>query len=279
MTLRTIRVHLRHAATLAIGVAITASAACAGTGTRVPTDVGQADRYLHDKGTEALAGKKWLRAREYFRQLYDGYPQSAYRPDAKLGLGDAYLGEGSAEALVLAQNEFSEFLTFYPSSRRADYAQYRLGMTHFKQMLNSERDQTQTREAVAELEAFVARYPKSALASEVKSKLRAARDRLSESEYRVGVFYHRVRWYPGSIERLKSVLEDDPEFTSRDGVHYYLGESLVRLDRKAEALPHFDRIVQEFLKSEYLERAKKRVAELKAELAMPAAADPKKAPG
>jgi TolA-binding protein len=67
---------------------------------------GQADKYLFDNGTQALAGKKWLRAREFFRQIVDNYPQSAYRPDAKLGLGDTYIGEGTLESLVLAINEF-----------------------------------------------------------------------------------------------------------------------------------------------------------------------------
>ena len=54
-------------------------------------------------------------------------PQSPYRPDAKLGIGDTYLGEGTREALVLAINEFREFLSFYPTNPRADYAQYKLG--------------------------------------------------------------------------------------------------------------------------------------------------------
>ena len=44
---------------------------------------------------EALNEKHWLTAREYFRQLVDSYPQSPYRADAKLGLGDTYLGEGT----------------------------------------------------------------------------------------------------------------------------------------------------------------------------------------
>ena len=42
-----------------------------------------------------LNKKHWLTSREYFRQLMDSYPQSQYRADAKLGLGDTYLGEGS----------------------------------------------------------------------------------------------------------------------------------------------------------------------------------------
>ena len=141
----------------------------------------------------------------------DNYPQSPLRPDAKLALGDTYLGENSVESLILPGNEFREFLTFYPTHPRADYAQYKLGLGHFAQMLGPQRDQTQTREAVAEFEAFLDRFPNSALAPEVKGKLREAQDRLSDSEYQVGLFY-RSRWYPGAIDRFKSVLKRDPQY-------------------------------------------------------------------
>ena len=52
-----------------------------------------------------------MNARKYFRQVVDNYPQSPLRPDAKLGVGDSYLGEDTAESLVLAANEFREFLS------------------------------------------------------------------------------------------------------------------------------------------------------------------------
>ena len=68
---------------------------------RPPPGTGQPDKFLYEKGTEALQDKKWLRAREYFRQLVDNYPQSPLRPDAKLALGDTYLGENTTESLVL----------------------------------------------------------------------------------------------------------------------------------------------------------------------------------
>ena len=132
---------------------------CAKNKSVVPTGMLEADKFLFERGNELIGKKKWFQAREYFRQLVDNYPQSNYRPDAKLGLGDTYLGENSAESLVLAQNEFREFLTFYPTHPRADYAQFKLGMCHFEQMLAADRDQTETKEAVAELTAFVRAVP------------------------------------------------------------------------------------------------------------------------
>lgn len=230
----------------------------------VPPGTTQPDQFLFDKGTAALNDKKWLTAREFFKQVVETYTQSPYRPDAKLGIGDTYLGEDGADAIVLAINEFQEFLSFYPTNPRADYAQYKLALAHFRQMRAPERDQTETREAVKEFERFDERYPNSSLMPEVKARLREARDRLSRSDYNVGFYYFRQRWYPGAIDRFKALLKDDAEYTSRDAVYFYLAESLINTKRPAEALPYFERLLGEFEQSEFLEGARKRVAELKA---------------
>jgi len=238
-------------------------ASCSTGVRKVPTGIAQPDKFLFDQGTAALNDKKWLNAREYFRELVDSYPQSQYRADAKLGIGDSYLGDGTTESKILAINEFREFLTFFPTHQRADYAQYKLAMAHFYQMLNAQRDQTETREAIKEFEAFIERYPNSPLMGEVRTRLREAKDRLDTADYEVAVFYYRNRWYPGAVERLKALLARDPEYTNRDGAYYYLGEALIRMQRPAEALPYFERLVKEFERSEYLGDAQKRIAELK----------------
>jgi len=248
--------------------AVAALASCASqTRNAVPTGTTEPDKFLFDKGTAALNSKKWLTAREYFKQVTETYTQSAYRPDAKLGIGDTYLGEGTAEALVLAINEFREFLSFYPTHGRADYAQYKLGMAHFRQMRHPQRDQTETREAVKEFEAFVARYPNSSLMPEGKAKLREARDRLSDADYYVGYFYYRQKWYLGAMDRFKAVLKDDPGYTRRDAVYYYLADSYVKTKQEAAALPLLEKLVEEFEQSEYLAEAQKRITELKAQVA------------
>jgi outer membrane protein assembly factor BamD len=243
------------------------AAGCASSGTKVPSGTLEPDKFLFERGTTALNDRKWFTAREFFQTLNDTYPQSQHRADAKLGIGDAHLGEGSAEGYVLAQNEYREFLAFYPTHKRADYAHYKLAMTHFYQMHGPERDQTETRETIKELTAFLERFPRSALVPEAQEKLREAKDRLSQSEYRVGFFYFRNKWYPGAIERFASVLKSDPQFTNRDAVYYHLGECLMRIERPAEALPYYDKLLAEFEKSEYLEKARLRVDEIKASLA------------
>jgi outer membrane protein assembly factor BamD len=245
-----------------VAIALAASA-CGARQQTPPAGAAQPDRFLFERATQALKEREWLNARTYFQQIVDGYPQSPFRPDAKLGMGDAYLGENTPESLVSAANEFREFLQFYPTNPRADYAQYKIAMSHFQQMRAADRDQSETRAALAEFEVFFQKFPNSSLMPEVKERWRMARDRMSEHSYRVGLLYFRIRWDPGAISRFQEVLKDDPAFGGRDAVYFYLAESLARSDKKAEAIPYLERLLAEYDRSEYLDEAKERLQELK----------------
>ena len=248
---------------LVMALALLVSACGGARQETVPANTAQPDKFLFDRGQTALKEEEWANARTYFQQIVDGYPQSPFRPEAKLGLGDSYLGENTAESLVSAANEFREFLSFYPTSPRADYAQYRLAMTHFVQMRAADRDQTETKAALAEFDVFFQKFPNSPLMPEVKMNWRIARDRLSESSYRVGLTYYRLRWDTGAIDRFREVLKEDPGYTGRDAVYFYLAQSLARSDKTAEAIPYLERLLAEFDMSEFLEEAKELLQKLK----------------
>jgi outer membrane protein assembly factor BamD len=227
---------------------------------------GEADQILLERGNAALKERKWATAREYFAELLESYPQSPLRAEAKLGVGDTYLGENNSAAYVYAQNEYREFLAFYPTSPRADYAQMQLGMVHFNQMLNPQRDQTETKEAIKEFQTFVDRYPNSPLLPQVRQRLREAKDRLSDWDMQVGNFYLSIRAWSSAEQRYRHVLEQDPEYTRRDSLYFHLAETLEKSEKKAEALPYYERLVKEYEQSEYLEEAKRRIELLKGEL-------------
>jgi tetratricopeptide (TPR) repeat protein len=92
----------------------------------------------------------------------------------------------------------------------------------------------------------------------------------------VGLFYYRVKWYPGAIDRYKALLNTDPGYTRRDAVYFYLGECLMMMGRPAEALVYYDRLTKEFVESEHLEDAKKQMVAIEAAKTAPPAAAPKK---
>ena len=230
----------------------------------LPSGDVEADRLLFERGATALEERNWRRAREYFVQIRDNYPQSQYRAEARLSIGDTYEGEGTLEAYVQALDEYQDFLSLYPTHHRAAYAQYKLGLVHFHQMRRAERDQTETTSAVQEFETFITLYPEHELMPQVRQRLRDARDRLSEHDFVVGHFYYRIKNHLGAISRFRQILNDDPAYTRRDEVYFYLGESLARSNQMVEAIPYFARLVDEFEASEYAEQARMRIAELEA---------------
>jgi len=258
---------IRRGSALCLVLVMTAALGACVSPVRMPSpSEREPDRYLFERGTEMLKRHRWLDAREYFQRLVDQYPQSVYRQDARLGVGDSYIGEGGYDTLILASEKFREFLRFFPLNEKADYAQYRLGYSEYKQMLAPERDQTYTVNALKELTIFAQRYPNSQYLPEVLKLQREARDRLSDSELAVAIHYFRVRWYPGTITRLQSLLKLDPTFTRRDAAYYYLAEAFYKAGRPKEALPYFDKLIEEFKASDYLERANTRSVELKRSL-------------
>ena len=154
---------MKYGWTLVVVVALVgANLACAKKPSALPPGTAEADKFLFERGDAAVKDEKWADAREYFRNIVDNYPQSPFRPDAKLALGDTYLSQGGTENLLLAANEFREFQTFYPTHPRADYAQLQLAKSYTRQMLAAERDQSATRDAIKEIEVFLQRYPNSA---------------------------------------------------------------------------------------------------------------------
>jgi outer membrane protein assembly factor BamD len=267
---------LRHVilAGLAASIALALSSCTTGRSSAKLPAVGEqeADRYLFDKGTEALQRHRWLDAREYFKRIVDTYPGSRYRQDAKLGVGDSLLGEKRIDTDILAASEFREFLRFFPLAPRADYAQYRLGLAVVRQTLSPERDQTATQEALRELNQFIEKFPSSQYMPDVLKLQREMRDKLSRSELLVGRHYFRTHWYPGAVARLEALLKNDPDYLGRDAAYFYLAESYYRLDKKSEALPYYERLVTEFKVSEFLKDARKRLAELEKTPVTPAAA-------
>src|SRR5687767_6430676 len=135
-------------------------------------------------------------------------------------------------------------------------------------MLALDGDLSATRDVITELMVFLGRYPTTALLPVARKLMREAKDRWSEASYRVELHDYRVKWWPGAVDRFREILQLDPEYTRRDAVYFHLAEILVRTDKKAEALPYYERLLSEFEQSEYLEDTRRRVAELKPPSAM-----------
>src|ERR1700748_2101280 len=76
----------------------------------------QPDKELFDKAMKALQKGKFDVARLDLQTLLNTYPETEYAMRAKLAVGDTWYKEGGSAALTQAEQEYKDFITFFPNT-------------------------------------------------------------------------------------------------------------------------------------------------------------------
>jgi outer membrane protein assembly factor BamD len=224
----------------------------------IATLASNSDQVIWEAGHKAYEKKQWENARQHFRRIIDGFPNSQFGPQARLALADSYFLEGGTANYVLSAGSYREFLTFYPSHPRSDYAQYQVGESFYKQRNGPDRDQTATTQALEEYERVLQYYPNSQQVKPAQARVTELRQNLARAEFLAGYFYQRTRQAPrAAIARYEGILRDYPEYKQMDEVLFRLAQALADSGRLGEALPHLDRMLKEYPGSEFAADARK----------------------
>lgn len=250
-------------------------AACASTQPDIATLTSNSDQAIWDAGQKAMERKDWESARQHFRRIIDGFPNSPHGAAARLAVAETYVREGGSTNDLLAVGAYREFLTLYPSHPKSDLAQFEIGEAYFRRRNGPDRDQTDTREAVTEYQRLLDLYPESTYGEKARERITEARQSLARAEFLAGYFYQRTREACRSaILRYEIVLKEYPDYKGLDEVLYRLGECLRGTGRGPEALPHLSRLVQEFPQSQWAAPARALLALPPPPVAAPSPAPP-----
>ncbi len=237
-----------------------------GTGCRKPQteiapDLANSDENLFKAG-EQFVKKDPEKARTYFRLVIDSFPKSFYAQRAKLAIADSYYDKGDEGSLIIAASEYREFITLFPLSPSASYAQYQIAMAHFRKALSPGRDQTKTNLALAEFKKVVTNFPRSEQVADSREKIKECEERLAAHNLTIGIHYYKVYALKASTTRLTEILTEYPNFSKMDKVYYYLGDSYFRWNRPEEAAPFLRKLITDYPESKYTKRATKRLKEI-----------------
>jgi outer membrane protein assembly factor BamD len=247
-----------------IGVGLALLLAGCGAGT-VDLEIlsSPSDEVVFEAAKEAREKGAYEAARQYFRRVIDGFPQSRYQPEARIGLADTYMAQGGPGNMILAVSAYREFLTLYPSAPQAAYAQYQAAEAYFRQMNSPDRDQTPTIQALEEFQRLLDRYPDSQYVEQARDRVQECRQTLARSEFPVGYFYQRTRKaWRAAIGRYQRILREYPDYEHLDEVIFRLGEALAASARFAEARPVLHRLKEEFPDSQWVSEANELLAEM-----------------
>ncbi len=190
-----------------------------------PVDAGLPDKVLYDKALDATKRGHFDVARLDLQTLLNTYPDSQYQMKAKLAIADSWYKEGGTAALTQAEQEYKDFITFFPNAPEAAEAQMRVGDIYFRQMDKPDRDYAKAVHAEEEYRLMLQQFPESTLVPQAKQRLREVQEVMATRETAVAAFYGTHNNWPATIARYQTVVDTYPQFSHMDDVLIGLGDA------------------------------------------------------
>ncbi len=185
------------------------------------------DKQLYDKAVAQAKSGHFDIARLDLQTLLNTYPDSQYQMRAKLAVADSWYQEGGTAALAQAEQEYSDFITFFPNVPEAAEAQMRIGDIYFKQMDVPDRDYTKGTHAEEAYRTMLKQYPDAPkeITAQAKQKLREVQEVMATREAELGAFYASHNNWPASIARYQTVVDTYPQYSHMDDTLIGIGDA------------------------------------------------------
>ena len=190
-----------------------------------PVDAALPDKVLYDKALDATKRGHFDVSRLDLQTLLNTYPDSQYLMKAKLAVADSWFHEGGTAALTQAEQEYKDFITFFPNVPEAAEAQMRVGDIYFRQMDKPDRDYAKATHAEEEYRIMLQQFPESPLVPQAKQRLREVQEVMAFRESEIAAFYSTRGNSAATIARYQTVVDTYPQYSHMDDVLIGLGDA------------------------------------------------------
>ena len=158
---------------------------------------------MYDEGLGRLKKSDHEGAAKKFSDLGKAYPYSEWSRKGLIMEAYAnYEGRKWEDAITASKS----YLSKYPNTKDAAYAQYLYAMSNYNQIPDVTRDQDRSEKALTALQELVEKFPKSEYVADARQRLQVARDQLAGREMEVGRYYLEKRNYTAAINRFREVV-------------------------------------------------------------------------
>jgi len=159
---------------------------------------------LYNGAMNALEAGDYEEAARLFDEVERQHPYSEWASRAQLMAAYAFYQENSYDEAI---NALDRFIELHPGSPDVAYAYYLKAISYYEQIVDVERDQSMTSNALQSLEELVRRFPDSKYARDASLKIDLALDHLAGKHMSVGRFYQSRSEYLAAINRFRTVID------------------------------------------------------------------------
>lgn len=185
----------------------------------------------------------YVEAEKEFRVVVLQFQGTALADDAQFYLGEC---QYMREQFILAAYEYEVLLRTMPTSEYVPRARFRRAMCYYNQSRESYRDQTETKKAIDEFQAFLEYHPTDTLAHEAAAKIQELNTKLAKKEFDNGVLYMKMESYRAAIIYFDLVLERFHDTPYAEEAQLKKAEAFLLRKRPSEALAEIDRYLQRY---------------------------------
>ncbi len=225
-------------------------------GAKLQTSVIPPDKTLFQNGSDLLEKSRFTEARLLFQTLVRTYPGSDLEADAYLKWGDSYYNEGGTENMLMAEDQYKNFIIFFPTNPKAADAQMKIIAIRMREMNAPDRDQHNAQAAQVEINRFLQMFPQSDYVPVAKQYLDLVNESLAVHSMDIGDFYAGRGSFGGAITRYREVTEQFPHFSRLDEANFKLAQLLERVGNKEDAAKYLDAVAVGYPFSKYYADAK-----------------------
>jgi outer membrane assembly lipoprotein YfiO len=217
------------------------------------------DKTLFETGDNYLKRGQYIRSRLAFQTLINTYPESEMASEAVFAMGDSYYEEGGLDNLLQAEDEYKNFIIFYPASPKAPEAQMKIISLNERMMKGPDNDQQYSIRTLREIERFEKYYSNSDFLPIVKKLKIRVQEVLAQKDYMIGKYYGDKGNLAAALSRYQTITEKYPDFSEMDTIYFQMANILERGRKPDTAAEYYAKVVQGYPFSKVFDDAKTRL--------------------
>jgi len=232
---------------------------CAQKSAKLQKSVAPPDKTLFETGSEYLKKSQYIRARLAFQTLINTYPDSEMAAESYFAIGDSFYEEGGTENLLQAEDQYNNFIVFFPAHPKGPDAQMKIISANMKMMRSPDRDQQYSYKAERAIKKMLEQYPESDYAPIARGWLSDVQEVIAQGDLMVGDFYSERGNLGGAQLRYQEIMEKYPEYSAMDEIYFRMGDLWEKGKNVDEAAKYYAKVLAGYPFSKRSEEAKQRM--------------------
>ncbi len=220
------------------------------------------NEYKFEKAVEYFEKGDFYRSLMLFEQLNMIYRGTGKAQELTYYLAYCYYEQ---QDYLLASYYFKRYAKSYPNADRAEECLFMNAYCYYLDSPKFSLDQSNTYEALTELQLFVDQFPQSDRVEQANELIDELRAKLEQKNFEIAELYYKMQDYQAAITSLENILKDFPDSQHKEQILYYILKSYYNYaqnsikdkqkDRFVLAVESFNTLIITYPETEFLKDA------------------------